>query len=357
MSAETSRASAWLSLIKLRVKVPEQQTQHPDEVPNDARRAQRNIMQPVLPRHQSRNQKHAALITQDRLADPRHTRCNREAGIALCHGKPPRDRHAPSLLSSSSCWEGRSSAPGYWASGIPATCAALHTATDESPCSPITAAWTERGSTSSFSPRMWRRRSVSSSVPEPMIWLCRQARFFMSNKGEHVDRIRCNQQDAVETFSHQLLNASAHDKRNVARQHVQARPAELHRYANRHNDDGTRRRVLVSSSKDLHRSAERNSLLEIQRLTVHVGLCLSDQDDLASKMILQQAVGTGGPNMPAADDRYPRVLGHRYPLVPNILPPPSPQQPDAPSIDECPKYTTRPANLPNCKIRNTFCAS
>jgi hypothetical protein len=44
---------------------------------------------------------------------------------------------------------------------------ALQTATEESPCSPITWTWTERGSTRGFSPSSERRRKVSIKVPEP----------------------------------------------------------------------------------------------------------------------------------------------------------------------------------------------
>ncbi len=43
-----------------------------------------------------------------------------------------------------------------------------HTATSESPCSPETWAWTERGSTPWRSASSIRKRAVSRIVPDPM---------------------------------------------------------------------------------------------------------------------------------------------------------------------------------------------
>ena len=51
--------------------------------------------------------------------------------------------------------------------GMPETFAVLHAAISLSPCSPMMRACTLRGSTPKCSPRMYLKRAVSSTVPEP----------------------------------------------------------------------------------------------------------------------------------------------------------------------------------------------
>jgi hypothetical protein len=67
---------------------------------------------------------------------------------------------------------------------------------------------------------MWRRRSVSRRVPEPMTRLGGETGLLSGDKVS-VDGVRGNKKNAVEAFGHELLDTTADDA-YVARQHVEA---------------------------------------------------------------------------------------------------------------------------------------
>ena len=69
------------------------------------------------------------------------------------------------IVSSCSKWP-RSSQKSF--TGMPDMFAVLHAAISLSPCSPMMRACTLRGSTPRCSPRMYLKRAVSSTVPDPM---------------------------------------------------------------------------------------------------------------------------------------------------------------------------------------------
>lgn len=72
------------------------------------------------------------------------------------------------ISSRSACICGR--AASRLASERPAIEAADQTGSSESPCSPMTIAWTLVVDTSKYWPRLNLSRAVSSAVPDPMTW-------------------------------------------------------------------------------------------------------------------------------------------------------------------------------------------
>jgi hypothetical protein len=146
-----------------------------------------------------------------------------------------------------------------------------------------------------------------------------QTRLPLGDEGKDVHGIRCNEKNPVEVFGHELLDTTA-DYSDVARQHVEAGTAKLCRCAHRHDDNRACGCVFVRSGEYSYRRAERNSLLEIQGFPMDAVFGVADENDLASKVVMQNSVGAGGSDMATADDGDACVLrGHGLSFRPDIF--------------------------------------